>query len=292
MTIVSGKEIVQTARDNGYAVGAFNTNNLEWTQAILRVAQAKQAPTIIAASMGAIKYMGGFETVANLIRNLDQSLEINVPISIHLDHGDYDSAKAAIKAGFTSIMFDGSHLPLIENLEKTREIVALAHEKNISVEAEVGSIGGEEDGVIGNGEIASVADAIAMIQTQIDFIAAGIGNIHGLYPENWHGLNLNHLQTLTTAVNDITQHRVPFVLHGGSGVPDDQIKTSIKMGVAKVNVNTEAQLAFHQALRDFILSDQDLVGKNYDPRKLLAPGVTAIENSLAERLDIFGSSSH
>lgn len=289
MTIVSGKAIVQAARDQGYAVGAFNTNNLEWTQAILRVAQAKQAPTMIAISMGAINYMGGFKTVAQLIRNLDDALNITVPIAIHLDHGDYEAAKAAIQAGFTSVMFDGSHLPLAENLAKTREIVALAHAQDISVEAEVGSIGGEEDGIIGTGEIAPIADAIAMIETQIDFIAGGIGNIHGRYPANWQGLNLPHLQKLTTTLDDITKHQVPFVLHGGSGVPDDQIKTAIDMGVAKVNVNTEAQLAFHQALRDFILTDQDLIGKNYDPRKLLAPGVTAIEASLADRLAVFGA---
>ena len=289
MTIVSGKAIVQAARDHGYAVGAFNTNNLEWTQAILRVAQAKQAPTMIAISMGAINYMGGFKTVAQLIRNLDDALNITVPIAIHLDHGDYEAAKSAIQAGFTSVMFDGSHLPLAENLTKTREIVALAHAQDISVEAEVGSIGGEEDGIIGTGEIAPIADAIAMIETQIDFIAAGIGNIHGRYPANWQGLNLAHLQKLTTTLDDITKHQVPFVLHGGSGVPDDQIKTAIDMGVAKVNVNTEAQLAFHQALRDFILTDQDLIGKNYDPRKLLAPGVTAIEASLADRLAVFGA---
>lgn len=289
MTIVSGKAIVQAARDQGYAVGAFNTNNLEWTQAILRVAQAKQAPTMIAISMGAINYMGGFKTVAQLIRNLDDDLNITVPIAIHLDHGDYEAAKAAIQAGFTSVMFDGSHLPLAENLAKTREIVALAHAQDISVEAEVGSIGGEEDGIIGTGEIAPIADAIAMIETQIDFIAAGIGNIHGRYPANWQGLNLAHLQKLTTTLDAITKHQVPFVLHGGSGVPDDQIKTAIDLGVAKVNVNTEAQLAFHQALRDFILTDQDLIGKNYDPRKLLAPGVTAIEASLADRLAVFGA---
>ncbi|WP_195330714.1 class II fructose-1,6-bisphosphate aldolase [Leuconostoc lactis] len=289
MTIVSGKAIVQTARDHGYAVGAFNTNNLEWTQAILRVAQAKQAPTMIAISMGAINYMGGFKTVAQLIRNLDDDLNITVPIAIHLDHGDYEAAKAAIQAGFTSVMFDGSHLPLAENLAKTREIVALAHAQDISVEAEVGSIGGEEDGIIGTGEIAPIADAIAMIETQIDFIAAGIGNIHGRYPANWQGLNLAHLQKLTTTLDDITKHQVPFVLHGGSGVPDEQIKTAIDLGVAKVNVNTEAQLAFHEALRDFILTDQDLIGKNYDPRKLLAPGVTAIEASLADRLAVFGA---
>lgn len=289
MTIVSGQAVVQTAREQGYAVGAFNTNNLEWTQAILRVAQAKQAPTMIAVSMGAINYMGGYQTVAQLIRHLDAALNITVPIAIHLDHGDFEAAKAAIKAGFTSVMFDGSHLPLAENLAKTREIVALAHAQGIAVEAEVGSIGGEEDGIIGTGEIAPVADAIAMMATQIDFIAAGIGNIHGRYPANWQGLNLEHLQKLTTTLDQLTDRQVPFVLHGGSGVPDDQIQTAIRLGVAKVNVNTEAQLAFHQAIREFILSDQDLIGKNYDPRKLLAPGVMAIEASLAERLTVFGA---
>ncbi|MEX0380014.1 class II fructose-bisphosphate aldolase [Leuconostoc sp. MS02] len=289
MTIVSGMKMIQHARSNGYAVGAFNTNNLEWTQAILRVAESKQAPTIIGASMGAIKYMGGFKTVANLIRDLDDDMNISVPIAIHLDHGDYQAAKAAIAANFTSVMFDGSHLPLKENLAKTREIVQLAHEKGISVEAEVGSIGGEEDGIIGSGEIAPIADAVAMVNTNIDFLAAGIGNIHGAYPTDWPGLQLNHLHKLTDAINDAIGYDFPVVLHGGSGVPDKQIREAITMGVAKVNVNTEAQLAFHQALRDFILTDQDLQGKNYDPRKLLAPGVKAIENALSDRIDVFGS---
>ncbi|WP_431060857.1 class II fructose-bisphosphate aldolase [Weissella paramesenteroides] len=292
MTIVSGKDVVSKARLSGYAVGAFNTNNLEWTEAILRVAQAQQAPTIVAASMGAIKYMGGFKTVADLIRNLDHELNITVPIAIHLDHGDYEAAKSAIAAGFTSVMFDGSHLPLEENLAKTREIVALAHAKGISVEAEVGTIGGEEDGIIGDGEIAPVEETIAMVETGIDFLAAGIGNIHGPYPDNWQGLHLDHLQKITTAIDEAARYKVPVVLHGGSGVPDDQIRTAISMGVSKVNVNTEAQLAFHQALRDFILADHDLEGKNYDPRKLLAPGVKAIENALVDRIAVFGSANH
>ena len=289
MTIVSGKEIIQQARTEQYAVGAFNTNNLEWTKAILHMAATQKAPTFVAASMGAIKYMGGYKTVAHLIQDLDDALDVSVPIAIHLDHGDYDASLAAIDAGFTSIMFDGSHLPLNENLARTREIVQIAHEKGISVEAEVGSIGGEEDGIIGNGEIAPIADAIAMVNTKIDFLAAGIGNIHGAYPDNWQGLNLGHLQKLTAAVNDVAGYNVPIVLHGGSGVPDDQILKAIALGVAKINVNTEAQLSFHQAVRDFVLSGQDLQGKNYDPRKFLAPGVVAIEKSLTERMSIFGS---
>ena len=291
MTIVSGEAIVSKARLSGYAVGAFNTNNLEWTEAILRVAQAQQAPTIVAASMGAIKYMGGFKTVADLIRNLDHELNITVPIAIHLDHGNYEAAKSAIAAGFTSVMFDGSHLPLEENLAKTREIVSLAHAKGVSVEAEVGTIGGEEDGVIGDGEIAPVEETVSMVETGIDFLAAGIGNIHGPYPDNWKGLHLDHLQKITTAINETAGHKVPVVLHGGSGVPDDQIQTAISMGVSKVNVNTEAQLAFHQALRDFILADHDLEGKNYDPRKLLATGVKAIESALVDRIDVFGNAN-
>lgn len=292
MTIVSGKQVVQAARKNGYAVGAFNTNNLEWTQAILRTAEAEQSPVIIAASMGAVKYMGGFATVANLIKNLDSAMNITVPVAIHLDHGDYDAAIAAIAAGFTSVMFDGSNLPFVENLEKTKKIVEFAHTIGVSVEGEVGSIGGEEDGIIGAGEIAPIDEAVIMAQTGIDFLAAGIGNIHGVYPANWTGLNLDHLEKLSAAVNEAVGDNFPLVLHGASGVPDDQIATAIKHGVAKVNVNTEAQLAFHQAIREFVLSDADLIGKNYDPRKFLAPGVKAIEAALTDRISVFGSAQH
>ncbi|WP_165314678.1 class II fructose-1,6-bisphosphate aldolase [Weissella sagaensis] len=291
MTIVSGKNIINKARQNSYAIGAFNTNNLEWTEAILRVAQAQQAPTIIAASMGAVKYMGGFKTVVDLIHDLHDDLNITVPIAIHLDHGDFEAAKAAIAAGFTSVMFDGSSLPIDENLAKTQEIVNLSHAKGISVEAEVGSIGGEEDGIIGGGEIAPIPDAVAMVNTGIDFLAAGIGNIHGPYPDNWKGLHLDHLKNITLAVNEAIGHEMPIVLHGGSGIPDDQIKTAISMGVSKVNVNSEAQLAFHEALREFILADHDLEGKNYDPRKLLATGVKGIESALTERIDVFGNAN-
>ncbi|QBO37108.1 class II fructose-1,6-bisphosphate aldolase [Periweissella cryptocerci] len=291
MTIVSGKQVVQTARANGYAVGAFNTNNLEWTQAILRTAEAKQSPVIIAASMGAIKYMGGFKTVAELIRNLDSAMNITVPVAIHLDHGDYEAAISAIAAGFTSVMFDGSNLTFADNLEKTQKIIEFAHTVGVSVEAEVGTIGGEEDGIIGSGEIASIDEAVIMAQTGIDFLAAGIGNIHGVYPKNWAGLNLDHLEKLAAAVNEAVGYDFPLVLHGASGVPDAQIAVAIKHGVAKVNVNTEAQLAFHQATRDFVLSDKDLIGKNYDPRKFLAPGVKAIETALTDRINVFGSAN-
>lgn len=289
MTIVSAKEILNEARINHYALGAFNTNNLEWTQAILRAAQEKQQPILMAVSMGAAKYMGGYKTVANLIRNLDESMQITVPVAIHLDHGNYQAAKDAIDAGFTSVMYDGSALNIEDNLKETKEIVAYAHARNVSVEAEVGSIGGEEDGIIANGEIASIDDALRMVDTGIDFLAAGIGNMHGNYPKNWKGLNLNHLEKITQAVKGHINQDIPFVLHGGSGVPDDQIKKAISLGVSKINVNTEAQLAFHTAIRNYVLSNEDLQGKNYDPRKFLKPGVDAIEAAIKNRIDVFSN---
>ena len=230
MAIVSAEKFVQAARDNGYAVGGFNTNNLEWTQAILRAAEAKQAPILIQTSMGAAKYMGGYKLCKALIENLVESMGITVPVAIHLDHGHFDDALECIEVGYTSVMFDGSHLPIEENLEKAKEVVAKAHAKGISVEAEVGTIGGEEDGIIGDGELAPIEDAKAMVATGIDFLAAGIGNIHGPYPANWKGLHLDHLEKLTAAIPGF-----PIVLHGGSGIPDDQIKAAIKLGVAKVN---------------------------------------------------------
>ena len=239
MAIVSAEKFVQAARDNGYAVGGFNTNNLEWTQAILRAAEAKKAPVLIQTSMGAAKYMGGYKVCKALIENLVESMGITVPVAIHLDHGHYDDALECIEAGYTSIMFDGSHLPVEENLKLAKDVVEKAHAKGISVEAEVGTIGGEEDGIIGDGELAPIEDAKAMVATGIDFLAAGIGNIHGPYPANWKGLHLDHLQKLTEAVPGF-----PIVLHGGSGIPDDQIQAAIKLGVAKVNVNTECQIAF------------------------------------------------
>ncbi|WP_373759289.1 class II fructose-1,6-bisphosphate aldolase [Weissella soli] len=289
MTIVSGAKMIQTAREHGYAIGAFNTNNLEWTQAILRAAQAQQAPVLVAVSMGAIKYMGGAKVVADLVRNLDYGLNITVPVAIHLDHGSYEMAKEAMAAGFTSIMFDGSDLPIAENILKTKELVSWAHGRGIAIEAEVGSIGGEEDGIVGAGEIASIDEAKAMTAVGVDYLAAGIDNIHGQYPANWTGLKLAHLQALGAAIDEVRGRPMPIVLHGGSGVPDEQIQEAITYGVAKVNVNTEAQLAFHQAVRDFVLSDEDLVGKNYDPRKFLKPGVDAIQAAVEERIAVFGS---
>ena len=296
MAIVSAEKFVQAARDNGYAVGGFNTNNLEWTQAILRAAEAKKAPVLIQTSMGAAKYMGGYKVCKALIENLVESMGITVPVAIHLDHGHYDDALECIEAGYTSIMFDGSHLPVEENLklakdvvEKARKVVEFAHANGVSVEAEVGTIGGEEDGIIGDGELAPIEDAKAMVATGIDFLAAGIGNIHGPYPANWKGLHLDHLQKLTEAVPGF-----PIVLHGGSGIPDDQIQAAIKLGVAKVNVNTECQIAFANATRQFVreydANEAEYDKKKlFDPRKFLKPGFEAITAAVEERIDVFGS---
>ena len=289
MAIVSAEKFVQAARDNGYAVGGFNTNNLEWTQAILRAAEAKKAPVLIQTSMGAAKYMGGYKVARNMIANLVESMGITVPVAIHLDHGHYDDALECIEAGYTSIMFDGSHLPVEENLKLAKDVVEKAHAKGISVEAEVGTIGGEEDGIIGDGELAPIEDAKAMVETGIDFLAAGIGNIHGPYPANWEGLDLDHLQKLTEALPGF-----PIVLHGGSGIPDEQIQAAIKLGVAKVNVNTECQIAFANATRkfarDYEANEAEYDKKKlFDPRKFLADGVKAIQASVEERIDVFGS---
>lgn len=287
MTLVNPTEMLKDAMAGHYAIGAFNINNLEWTEAILRAAQAKKAPIMVAASVGAIKYMGGTKVVADLVKNLDESLGITVPIALHLDHGDFDTAVAAIQDGFNSIMFDGSALPFEENIEKTQQLVPTAHWNNLTLEAEIGTIGGEEDGVIGTGEIADIDQTVEMAGLGVDLIAAGIGNIHGRYPENWQGLSLDHLKKLVEA----TGSKIPFVLHGGSGIPDDQIRQAIALGVAKVNVNSEAQWAFHEALREFIKSDKDLEGKNYDPRKLLKSGVDAIQAVVEERIEVFGSAN-
>ena len=285
MAIVSAEKFVQAARDNGYAVGGFNTNNLEWTQAILRAAEAKKAPVLIQTSMGAAKYMGGYKVCKLLIENLVESMGITVPVAIHLDHGHYEDALECIKVGYTSVMFDGSHLPVEENLEKARKVVEFAHANGVSVEAEVG----EEDGIIGDGELAPIEDAKAMVETGIDFLAAGIGNIHGPYPANWKGLHLDHLQKLTEAVPGF-----PIVLHGGSGIPDDQIQAAIKLGVAKVNVNTECQIAFAKATRKFVAEYEANEAeydkkKLFDPRKFLKPGFEAITEAVEERIDVFGS---
>ena len=289
MAIVSAEKFVQAARDNGYAVGGFNTNNLEWTQAILRAAEAKKAPVLIQTSMGAAKYMGGYKVARNLIANLVESMGITVPVAIHLDHGHYEDALECIQVGYTSVMFDGSHLPVEENLEKARKVVEFAHANGVSVEAEVGTIGGEEDGIIGDGELAPIEDAKAMVETGIDFLAAGIGNIHGPYPANWKGLHLDHLQKLTEAVPGF-----PIVLHGGSGIPDEQIQAAIKLGVAKVNVNTECQIAFANATRQFVreydANEAEYDKKKlFDPRKFLKPGFEAITAAVEERIDVFGS---
>ena len=282
MAIVSAEKFVQAARDNGYAVGGFNTNNLEWTQAILRAAEAKQAPVLIQTSMGAAKYMGGYKLCKVLIEELVESMGITVPVAIHLDHGHYNDALECIRVGYTSVMFDGSHLPVEENLEKAAKVVEFAHANGVSVEAEVGTIGGEEDGIIGDGELAPIEDAKAMVATGIDFLAAGIGNIHGPYPENWSGLHLDHLQKLTEAVPNF-----PIVL---------QIQAAIKLGVAKVNVNTECQIAFANATRKFVAEYEANEAeydkkKLFDPRKFLKPGFEAITEAVEERIDVFGSAN-
>ncbi len=268
MPVVSGAEFLKAARKGGYAVGGFNTNNLEWTQAILEAAEAKQAPVLIQTSMGAAKYMGGYKICKDLITDLVEAMNITVPVAIHLDHGDYEAALECIELGYTSVMFDGSHLPFEENLKLAKDVVEKAHAKGISVECEVGSIGGEEDGIIGNGELADIEECKQMVATGIDYLACGIGNIHGQYPENWNGLAFDHLQAIADAVGP----DMPLVLHGGSGIPQDQIEKAISMGISKVNVNTEFQLSFAAATRKYIEAGKDKEGKGFDPRKLLAPG--------------------
>ena len=281
--LVNAKEFLDKAYENGYAIAHFNTNNLEWTRAILEAAEEKKTAVIIASSEGAAKYMGGFKVVADLVRAMHDSLNITVPVAIHLDHGSYEGAKACIEAGFTSVMFDGSSLPLEENIEKTKEIVELAHSKNISVEAEVGGIGGEEDGVASEGELADVEECKKIAACGIDFLAAGIGNIHGVYPANWKGLNFDRLKEISDAV------KMPLVLHGGTGIPEDQIKKAISLGVSKINVNTECQIAFAKTTREYIEAGKDKEGKGYDPRKLLAPGTKAIKEVLYEKIAMMGS---
>ncbi|BFL72352.1 MULTISPECIES: class II fructose-1,6-bisphosphate aldolase [Anaerococcus] len=280
--LVNAKEMLDKAYENGYAIGHFNTNNLEWTKAILEAAEEKQTAVIIAASEGANKYMGGYKVVADLVRDLHDSLDITVPVAIHLDHGTYEGAKACIEAGYTSVMFDGSSLPLEENLEKTKEIVELAHAKGISVEAEVGGIGGSEDGVTSAGELADVEECKQLANLGIDFLAAGIGNIHGVYPDDWQGLSFDRLEEISDAVN------MPIVLHGGTGIPEDQIKKAISSGVSKINVNTECQLAFAKATREYVEAGKDKEGKGFDPRKLLAPGTEAIKETIFEKIEMFG----
>lgn len=286
MALVSAKGILDAARDGHYAVPAININNLEWTKAVLSTAQAMNSPILIAVSEGAAKYMTGFKTIVGMVNGMMEELNITVPVALHLDHGSFEGAKSAIAAGFTSVMYDGSHLEIEENLKQTREIVALAHAKGVSVEAEVGSIGGEEDGIVGTGELADPAECKTMTDTGIDFLAAGIGNIHGKYPSNWAGLSFDTLENIKAATGAI-----PLVLHGGTGIPVEQIKKAIDLGVSKINVNTELQLVFAAATRDFIVAGKDLEGKNYDPRKLLAPGYDAMVEAVKEKIDMFGSAN-
>ena len=282
--LVSAKKVLQDAVKGNYAVGHFNINNLEWTKAILLTAQENNSPVILGVSEGAGKYMCGYKTVTEMVKAMIEELKITVPVALHLDHGTYEGAQKALVAGFSSIMFDGSHYPIEENLEKTKEIVAICHEKGVSVEAEVGSIGGEEDGVIGAGEIADPNECKKIADLGIDFLAAGIGNIHGKYPANWKGLDFNALAKIKELIGDM-----PLVLHGGTGIPEDMIKKAISLGIAKINVNTECQLSFADATRKYIEAGKDLEGKGFDPRKLLAPGFDAIKATVKEKMEMFGS---
>ncbi|KXZ39166.1 fructose-bisphosphate aldolase, class II [Alkalithermobacter thermoalcaliphilus JW-YL-7 = DSM 7308] len=282
--LVSAKEMLNKAVEGQYAVGQFNINNLEWTKAILLTAQENNSPVILGVSEGAGKYMGGFKTIVGMVKGMIEELNITVPVALHLDHGSYEGALKAIEAGFSSIMFDGSHYSIEENIAKTKEIIKICEEKGISVEAEVGSIGGEEDGVVGSGEIADPNECKAISELGITMLAAGIGNIHGKYPENWAGLNFEAL----AAIKDATGN-MPLVLHGGTGIPEDMIKKAISLGVAKINVNTECQLAFAKATREYIEAGKDLEGKGFDPRKILAPGFEAIKATVKEKMELFGS---
>ena len=282
--LVSAKEMLEKARAGKYAVGQFNINNLEWTKSILLTAQELNSPVILGVSEGAGKYMTGFKTVAAMVSAMIDELNITIPVALHLDHGTYDGCYKCIKAGFSSIMFDGSHYPIEENIEKTKELVKIAHAMGLSLEAEVGSIGGEEDGVVGMGECADPKECKAIADLGIDFLAAGIGNIHGKYPANWQGLNFEVLENVKKEVGDM-----PLVLHGGTGIPADMIKKAISLGVAKINVNTECQLSFAAATREYIEAGKDLQGKGFDPRKLLAPGAEAIKATVKEKMELFGS---
>ena len=282
--LVNAKEMLDKAKAGKYAVGQFNINNLEWTKAILLTAQECNSPVILGVSEGAGKYMCGFETVAAMVAAMDKSLGITVPVALHLDHGSYDACYKCIKAGFTSIMFDGSHFPIDENVAKTTELANAAHGLGLSIEAEVGAIGGEEDGVIGKGECADPKECKMIADLGVDFLAAGIGNIHGVYPENWEGLSFETLDAVNKEVGEM-----PLVLHGGTGIPDDMITKAISLGVAKINVNTECQLVFAEATRGYVEAGKDKQGKGFDPRKLLAPGFEAIKAKVKEKMELFGS---
>ena len=282
--LVSAKEMMKKAKEGHYAVGQFNINNLEWTKAILLTAKEQNSPVILGVSEGAGKYMGGFKTIVGMVKGMVEELDINVPVAIHLDHGTYEGALKAIDAGFTSVMFDGSHYEIDENIEKTKEIIRIANEKGLSVEAEVGSIGGEEDGVIGAGEVADPDECKLIADLGVDILAAGIGNIHGKYPENWQGLNFEVLAEIEKKTTPM-----PLVLHGGTGIPEDMIKKAISLGVSKINVNTECQLSFTAATRKYFEEGKDLSGKGFDPRKVLAPGFEAIKETVKEKMELFGS---
>ena len=284
MALVSAKEMLQKAKAGHYAVGQFNINNLEWTKAILLTAEECKSPVILGVSEGAGKYMTGYKTVVGMVNGMLEELNITVPVALHLDHGSYEGAKKCIEAGFSSIMFDGSHLPFEENVEKTKELVAICNEKGMSIEAEVGSIGGEEDGVVGMGECADPQECKAIADLGVTMLAAGIGNIHGKYPENWAGLQFDVLDDI-----QILTGEMPLVLHGGTGIPEDMIKKAISLGVSKINVNTECQISFAEATRKYIEAGKDLEGKGFDPRKLLAPGAEAIKATVKEKMEIFGS---
>ena len=282
--LVSAKEMLTKAKAGKYAVGQFNINNLEWTKAILLTAEELKSPVILGVSEGAGKYMCGYTTVVGMVKGMIDELGITVPVALHLDHGSYEGAKKCIEAGFSSVMFDGSHYPIEENIAKTKELVAICNEKGLSLEAEVGAIGGEEDGVIGGGEVADPKECKMIADLGVTMLAAGIGNIHGKYPENWAGLSFDTLDAIQQLTGEM-----PLVLHGGTGIPADMIKKAISLGVSKINVNTECQLAFAEATRKYIEAGKDLTGKGFDPRKLLADGCEAIKATVKEKMELFGS---
>ena len=284
--LVSAKEMLEKAKAGHYAVGQFNINNLEWTKSILSVAQEMNSPVILGVSEGAGKYMTGYKTVVGMVNGMLEEMKITVPVALHLDHGSYEGCLKCIEAGFSSVMFDGSHYPIEENIAKTKELVALCNEKGLSLEAEVGSIGGEEDGVVGAGECADPNECKAIADLGVTMLAAGIGNIHGKYPENWKGLSFETLDAVQQQTGDM-----PLVLHGGTGIPEDMIKKAINLGVAKINVNTECQLSFAAATRKYVEAGKDLEGKGFDPRKLLAPGAEAIKETVREKITLFGSAN-
>ena len=284
MGLVNVKEMMEKAVKGHYAVGHFNINNLEWTKSILQAAQETQTPVILGVSEGAGKYMTGFKVVADMVKAMIETLNITVPVALHLDHGSYEGAKKALEAGFSSVMFDGSHYGIEENVEKTKEIIALANSLGCTVEAEVGAIGGEEDGVVGSGEVADPEECARIASLGVDMLAAGIGNIHGKYPANWRGLDFDTLAKIKEKVGDM-----PLVLHGGTGIPAEMIQKAISLGVCKINVNTECQLAFQEATRKYIEAGKDLEGKGFDPRKLLAPGAAAIKEVVKQKMELFGS---